>query len=215
MLRSLPLALSVLAYGAVFGVLARQTGIDLLNTGLMSALVFAGAAQFVALELWQTPPPIGAILLTTLAVNLRLILMAASIAHWLKAAGILPTLGSLAFLGDEQWALTVSENKKGNQDRAFLLGCSFTLYISWLSASLIGHRIGSSIGDPAVWGLDFAFTAVFVTLLIGLWHGREDALPWIVAAGVAIIVQVLVNGPWYILAGGLAGSLVGVWQSER
>src|SRR5712691_7227893 len=69
------IALSVFSYGLVFGVLAREAGLSVLESLLMSGLVFAGAAQFVVLGLWATPLPIGPIVLTTLIVNLRHLLM--------------------------------------------------------------------------------------------------------------------------------------------
>ena len=73
--KSLPMAVGVVPFGLVFGVMARQSGLDLSAAGLMSAAVFAGAAQFVALGLWHEPLPILTIALTTFLVNLRLVLM--------------------------------------------------------------------------------------------------------------------------------------------
>ena len=59
-------------------------------------------------------------------------------------------------------------------------------------------------------GLDFAFTAVFLALLAGMWKGRADLLLWAVAAVVAVAAHYWLAGQWYILLGGLAGSLAGV-----
>ena len=81
--RTVPLGVSAFAVGAVFGVLARQAGLGLPEALLMSALVFAGSAQFVALGLWATPLPVLAIVLTTLVVNLRHVLMGAALRSWL------------------------------------------------------------------------------------------------------------------------------------
>src|SRR4029453_8168670 len=81
--RTLPIGVSVLVYGTVFGGLAAQAGLSPLEAVLMSALVFAGGAQFIALELWQAPLPIVALVLTTLVVNLRFLLMGASLSGWL------------------------------------------------------------------------------------------------------------------------------------
>src|SRR5215470_13566054 len=78
----LPLALGAFTYGAVFGVLARQAGLSVLEALLMSGLVFAGASQFVALGLWTAPLPIVALISTTLIVNLRHVLMGAALRPW-------------------------------------------------------------------------------------------------------------------------------------
>jgi predicted branched-subunit amino acid permease len=59
------------------------------------------------------------------------------------------------------------------------------------------------------------FTAVFTALLVGLWKGKTDLLPWAVAAGVAVAAAQWLPGKWYILLGGLAGSLVGAWRDGR
>ena len=70
----LPVAISVAAYGLVWGVLARGAGLSLLEVVMMSGLVFAGSAQFVALDLWTATPsslPIGPLILAALIVNLR------------------------------------------------------------------------------------------------------------------------------------------------
>jgi len=79
--RSLPIALSVFTYGVSFGVLARQAGLSLVESCLMSSLVFAGASQFVALSLWHSPLLIATIIFTTLVVNLRHILMSAALSR--------------------------------------------------------------------------------------------------------------------------------------
>jgi 4-azaleucine resistance transporter AzlC len=206
---SLPLAISVAAYGVVFGVLARQAGLSLGEATLMSSLVVAGASQFLALELWLSPLPIVAIVLTTLVVNLRHLLMGAALRPWFAQLPPLSAYGSLFFMGDESWALTMRELIDGRTDAAFLVGSGATLNTAWIGSTIAGHLLGALVGDPTQWGLDFAFTAVFLALLVGLWQGKSDWLPWVVAAIVAVIAAQVLPGKWYILLGGLAGSLAG------
>ena len=78
-------ALSVAIYGVVFGVLARGKGLEPLDVLAMSALVFSGTAQFIALDLWLPPLPIGALALTSLVVSLRFLLICAS---WIGRAHV-------------------------------------------------------------------------------------------------------------------------------
>jgi predicted branched-subunit amino acid permease len=74
---------------------------------------------------------------------------------------------------------------------------------------------GSLAQNPARWGLDFAFTAVFLALLVGVWKGKSDLLPWGVAAIVAVAAAHWLPGKWYILLGGLVGSaLGGLWHAK-
>jgi len=209
---ALPVALGAGAFGIVFGVLARQTGLSLAEALLMSAIVFAGASQLVALGLWVTPLPVGALILTTLIVNLRHVLMGASLHPWLAKLPRGRVYASLFFMVDESWALTLGALTGGGGDGAFLLGSGLTLYAFWGAATAIGELAGGLVTDPTRWGLDFAFTAVFLALLVGLWRGKSDLLPWLVAAVVAVAAAQWLPGKWYILLGGLAGSLVGAFR---
>ncbi len=216
--QAVPIALAVFAYGLVFGVLARQAHLSLLEALLMSGAVFAGSAQFVALGLWSAPHlplPIAAIVAATLVVNLRLLLMGAALRPWFARLPPLAAYASVFFMADENWALTMADFARGGRDGAFLLGSGLTLFVAWLGATFAGSMLGGAIGDPTRLGLDFAFTAVFIALLAGLWRGKGDLLPWIVAAAVAIAGAHLLPGKWYILLGAVAGSLVGAWRYDR
>lgn len=207
--RSLPLALSVFAYGSVFGVLAQQAGLSLVEALLMSGLVFAGASQFVAVGLWATPLPVVTIIVATLIINLRHLLMSAALSPWLLRLPPAAAYGSLFFLNDESWALTMNELHAGKANGSFLLGSGLVMFVAWLAATVVGRFLGAAVSDPARWGLDFAFTAVFVALLVGQWKGKTDLVPWAVAGLVAVLAERWLGGTWYILLGGLAGSVVG------
>jgi 4-azaleucine resistance transporter AzlC len=207
--RTIPIAISALVYGLVFGILSRQVGINLIESLLMSSLVFAGSAQFIVLDLWKMPLPIETIILTTLIVNLRHLLMSASLSPWLSSQPRAAIYWSLFFMSDESWALTMNEFAKGGRNAAFLLGSGLTLFIAWLSATFIGQTVSNSLQDPSRFGLDFAFTAVFITMLVGLWKGKLDLLPWIVAGIIAVAAAHFLPGKWYILLGSLTGSFVG------
>ena len=100
-------------------------------------------------------------------------------------AGLSPrrAYGALFFLTDESWALSLRAFGSGGRDAAFFLGSGLTMTVAWIGGSVLGRAGGSWLTDPARWGLDFAFTAVFVALLVGSWRGRRDLLPWAVAAG--------------------------------
>ncbi len=211
----LPLGVSVFAYALVFGVLSAEAGLSPLEMALMSGLVFAGASQFVALELWTAPLPVVSLILTTLTVNLRLLLLGAALRPWFARLPKARAYGAAFFITDENWALTMKEFAAGGRDAAFLVGSGLVLFAAWLGGGLAGRAAGAALGDPARWGLDFAFTAVFVALLAGLWRGKGDLLPWGVAALTATLVERWLPGTWYVIAGGLAGSLAGAWRHAR
>ena len=208
----LPVVISVAADGLVWGVLARGAGLSLLEVIMMSGLVFAGSAQFVALNLWTATPatlPIGPLVIAALIINLRYLLLTATLRPLFPAGKVSGRAWLMFFVSDENWAITMLEMRKGGGTIAFLLGGGVLTYLCWMAATVIGHVLGSAIDDPARYGLDFAFTATFLGLLLGMWKSRADVLPWAVAALSAIIAAKLIEGSWYILIGGLVGSLAG------
>ena len=209
----LPIAISIAAYGVVWGVLARGAGVSLLEVMLMSGLVFAGSAQFVALDLWSVTPtslPIGPLVVAALIINLRYVLLTATLRPLFGTGQQLRGALTMFMVSDETWALTVGEMNKGKGGTVgFLVGAGIIAYTVWMASTVTGHVLGSAIDDPTKYGLDFAFTATFLALLLGMWKGKGDLVPWIVGALAAMVSARLVPGSWYILIGGLAGSFAG------
>ncbi|KKC34313.1 AzlC family ABC transporter permease [Devosia psychrophila] len=208
----IPVVISVAAYGVVWGVLARGAGVSLLEVIMMSGLVFAGSAQFVALDLWTTTPatlPIGPLILAALIINLRYLLLTATLRPLFRPGQQVKGALTMFIVSDETWAITLGAMAKGRGTAAFLLGGGVLAYTTWLATAVIGHTLGSAIDDPRSYGLDFAFTATFLVLLLGMWKGKGDVIPWLVAALAAIVTAKMIPGSWYILIGGMVGSLAG------
>ena len=212
MRRFAPLALSVFAYGMVFGVLARQAGLSLGAAAGMSAFVSAGSSQLVAIGMWQTPLPVVSIVFTTLVVNLRHVLMGAALRPYLGSISKARLFPMLHLMGDESWAMAMQEFEQGRRDLGFMLGCGLLGLTAWVGSTMAGHLAASAIPDPAEFGLDFAFTAVFLALLVGMWKGRSSLLPVAGAVVLSLLASQVLGGKWYIVVGGLAGSLLGAWQ---
>mgnify|MGYP001146853602 FL=1 len=206
----LPVAVSIAAYGVVWGVLAGQAGLSVLEVALMSGLVFAGASQFVALDMW-TPGalPVLSIIIAAGIINLRMLLMSATLRPLVGHLSLPRQLGAMFFVSDEQWAMTMAEVRKGKGSVAFLLGTGALSWFAWMGSTLCGRVLGAFIDDPTRYGLDFAFTATFLALLLGMWRGRGGLVPWIVGALAAILTSRLIEGNWYIIVGGLVGSFAG------
>jgi 4-azaleucine resistance transporter AzlC len=212
---ALPLGLSVVMYGSVFGVLARQAGMSFAEAFLMSALVFAGSAQFVVIGMWAAPLPVLSIVLTTLAINLRHLLMGATLRPRFARFTSRQSYGSMMVMTDENWALALSRFERGERDGAFLLGGGIVMHLSWVLATVLGYLAGSAISRPEAIGLDFAATIAFAGLLVLLFKGKRDLLPWGVAAVVAVSADRLLPGNWYIILGGMAGCLAGAARYGR
>jgi|HigsolmetaAR204D_1030405.scaffolds.fasta_scaffold07708_5 4-azaleucine resistance transporter AzlC len=213
--RTIPVGLGVSLFGIVFGLVAGQKGLSVLETGLMSALVFAGASQMLAMELWTSPVPVLTVAIAALVINLRYFMMNAALMPWLQPVGPLRAYGSLFFTADENWAVSVAEMRSGGRDAGFLLGSGLAIWTFWLTATLIGRTTGTIIADPERVGVDFVGTAVFTFLLVRMHQGKGDWLPWTVAGVTAVTAAEFLPGFWYLILGGLAGSIAGALRDVR
>ncbi len=210
-----PVLASMIPFALLIGFLARDAGLSTLEALLMSAMVFAGSAQLIALDLWSWPVPVASLALTAFIVNARHILMGAAIMP--HAAGWRPAHAypALFFLADEIWALSMARANAKPLQLAYYVALVAPFYLTWVTMTTLGHLMGAAIRDPARYGFDFAFTAIFLVILAGLWRGKGTLWPWLASAAVAVGVWHWVEGPWYILAGGVAGALVGAIQGAR
>jgi 4-azaleucine resistance transporter AzlC len=209
--RALPVAVCMVAFDLVFGVLSRDAGLSVGEVGLMSALVFTGSAQVVAIGLWATPIPVLPIIATTLLIGLRHILMGLTLQPWFSQLPAPRAYASYFLLTDESWGLTTVEfEQRHPADGAFLVGAGLVLFVSWVASTVIGRIVGAAVPDPKEWGLDFALVGVFIALLASLAKDRSVLLPWALAATVALVAERLLPGNWYVLLGAVAGAVPAV-----
>jgi 4-azaleucine resistance transporter AzlC len=209
-----PVALGVAGYGIAFGVLADRAGLSIAEVALMSATVLAGASQIIAVELWADPVPAATVVLAVFAVNLRYSLMGAALRPWFKHLSATRTYGSLFFMADENWALTMRDLTSGSRRGAFLLGSGLAIWLFWVASSVIGVAVGGVIDDPATFGLDFVLVATFVALAVELWDGTSTAVPWAVALVTALVTAQVLAGQWHVIAGGVAAAVVEVVRRD-
>ncbi len=205
----IPLSLGMIPFGLVVGVMAQSKGMTLFEALLMSATVFAGASQIFALEAWTHPAPIFGAALAVFIVNLRMALMGPALAPWLDHLRGLKVWGTLGLITDHAFAMSVTEIRRGSRDAAYLTGMSVLLWFIWVALTGIGHMMGSMARFPPEHPLFFGAPAAFITLLVPMWRGLADALPWVVAAVVAVGTSMVISGNWYVVTGALSGALVG------
>ena len=212
----LPVAISIASYGLVWGVLAGQAGLTPFEVLLMSGIVYAGSSQFVAIDMWSPASlPIASIVVATAVINLRMLLMTATLRPQFEHLPRWQAVLAMFLVSDEVWAMTMAERAKGGGGHAFMLGCGTLAWIGWVGSTLAGRMLGAIIDDPAAYGLDFAFTATFLALLLSMWKGRGDLVPWLAGGTIAIGVSMIVPGTWYIIAGGLGGSFIGALVQQQ
>jgi 4-azaleucine resistance transporter AzlC len=212
---TVPLGMGASTFGALFGFLADQQGLSAIEALLMSGLVFAGASQLVALELWSTNSSILLISLAAAFVNLRFMMMAAAMRPWLAGLSPAKAYGSLVLLVDMSFALSLSDMNKGGRDAAFFLGSSVLLWLVWVASTGFGFAFGHLLSDPEAWGLDFLVPACFISMTVPLYQQRRSLVPWSVAAGASCLAWQTLPGASYLLVGAVAGALTGALLDER
>jgi 4-azaleucine resistance transporter AzlC len=211
-----PVAISIASYGVVWGVLAGQAGLSPLEVLLMSGIVYAGSSQFVAIDMWSPVGlPMVSIVVATAVINLRMLLMTATLRPQFDGVPRWQAVLAMFLVSDEVWAMTMAEHAKGGGGPAFMLGCGTLAWIAWVASTLTGRLLGAVIDDPTTYGLDFAFAATFLALLLSMWKGRGDLVPWLAGGAIATGVSMIVPGTWYIIAGGLGGSFIGALLQHR
>ncbi|MBW6400790.1 AzlC family ABC transporter permease [Roseomonas sp. HJA6] len=213
----IPLVIGTFPFGLVVGVISGAKGLSLLETLVMSGVVFAGASQLLALELWTDPAPVLAASLAALVVNLRLAPMGAALAPWLDRLRGWKLWGTLATLVDHSYAFSIAEIRRGGRDAGYLLGVALILWMFWMVAVGLGHVLGAVVQLPPGHPLYFAAVATFCALLVPVWQGvRRDLLPWILAAAVSLGAwEIGLGAPWPLLAGALSGAALGAWMELR
>lgn len=200
-----PAAIAAIPIGLLFGGLAAGKGLSVAEVALMSALVCAGGAQFAILEVWTYPVPVGTIVAATLLINVRHVLMGASLAPKTGAFRLWQRLLTFYALVDETWAFGERRALTRPLTPAYFGAMGATLWLNWVTCSTLGAAAGSFLGDPAAIGADFAFTALFIGIVAALWRGPATAVPVVAAAVAGALVYRVVGTPWHVLGGAAAG----------
>jgi len=211
-----PLALSCAAYGLIYGIVARGVGWsvgDILVNGLV---VFAGASQLMALQMWSDPAPYLAIVVATVAINLRYSLVGASLRGVFADARPRDKILGMHFVADENWVVTVAAADRGEASPAYLLGGGLTVALWWVGSGVLGCLLGGQVPTPERWGLDFAFTAAFTVMAMSLRSDRRDVPVWSASIVGAILGDTFLGGAWFVIAGTTAGVAVRAlsWRAE-
>src|SRR5256884_3080319 len=167
LLTSAPIALAVFVFAVSFGVLAITARIPGWAAVLMSALVFAGSAQFAALGVLTAGGGIVTAMLTGGLLNLRYIATGIAVARSLPGGPLRRALlGQLVV--DESYAMAAGAGEPGRPDRRTLLVTGASLDTVWVLGTLIGTLLRPVLGNPRRLGLDAAHPALFTALPLPL-----------------------------------------------
>jgi 4-azaleucine resistance transporter AzlC len=208
--RVLPLIIAIAPFGLVYGAVAKNAGLTTAEILGFSALVYAGASQFVALEMVGLGSPVMAVAVTIFALNFRHVLYSASVGRNLTRFSPLQKAAAFFFLVDPVFGEAEVRAAKGQITKRFYFVYASILYLCWNLSSLAGAQFGSLIGDPTTLALDFILPVYFLTLMMDFRH-RRHFLPVALASGVAsLVLLVTVGPPWNVTLGALGGILYAV-----
>lgn len=208
--RALPIVLGYVPIGFAYGVLAGKSGMSDVNTLMMSLIVFAGSAQFIAVGLFASGTGPAAVILTTFVVNLRHMLMAASLAPYLSGWKK-RYLAFFAFeLTDETFALHSAAAGRLCDCRLEALSLNVTSQLSWLLGTILGIVASSLIGDVKPLGLDYALAAMFIGLLVGQCDSLVRIVTAIFAGLLATMLYLYGFHQFHIIIATILGATIGL-----
>lgn len=208
--KSISIGIGYAPVALTFGILSLQNGLTVWEAGLMSLLVFAGAAQFIAIQLIGQGATIWVIGLTTLVVNIRHILMSFSMIRFFPGIS-LPRLSLLAQgLTDESFVLNskLLEDIRTPEERSRVaLGVNVGAFLSWVIFTFIGAWLGNQM-NITFSGFNFALLALFIVLTIGIVN-RSNVFTYLLAGIIAIVLKMLIPGKAYLLLSVAIAATVG------
>jgi 4-azaleucine resistance transporter AzlC len=205
-----PMTVAYAPIALLWGTIAAGQGLSPFQAWFMSAAVYSGAAQFVSMDLLKNGTPLLLLVITIATVSLRHVLMSASVSRHVASIPRAKASMLLFWLTDEAWALIERRALERPISASYFFGVAFPLWPVWFCFSAIGAWLGNALGDTSRFGLDFAFSAMFIAVLAGFWKGPRTAMVLGVSAGVAIVAKLYLPGAWYIILGGVAGMLTAV-----
>lgn len=204
----IPFALAGGLLSLTFGVLAREVGFSAIGAIAMSAIVFAGSAQFAIVSILAAGGGAGAAIAAAALMNSRFLPMGIALApslpgNWLKRAAQGQTVV------DASWAM--ANRGDGRFDRHFLFGATSVQYLTWFSGTVIGALGGSALPDPEKLGLDAIYPAFFLALLIAELRDARSRGVALAGAVIALALVPVAPAGVPVLAASIA-ALAGLWR---
>lgn len=210
--QTIPLIIGAIPFGIIFGTLAQTSGLSFAAAVAMSACVFAGSSQFIALGLLGSGAPIGIIILTTWVVNLRHLLYSVGLVPYLKTLGQVWKAALAFWLTDETFMVAIQRYRQPDPSpykHWFQLGSALAMYSNWQLCTWLGLTLGQSIPNAANWGLDFAMVATFIGMTIPYLTTRPMVATVVASGATALLARSLPHQLGLIVAA-IVGILVGV-----
>jgi predicted branched-subunit amino acid permease len=174
---SLSVAFTVGLYGAAFGAAGVTAGFSILQTCLLSILLFSGASQFAVVGIMGAGGSAISAIATATLLGFRNALYGLQMAPILKVGGLKRVLAAQITIDESTAVATLQENDEDRKRGFYVTGIG--VYIFWNLFTYLGALGASAIGDPSVWGLDAAVPAAFCGLI---WPRLKNKTQFLVSA---------------------------------
>jgi len=216
-----PFMIVVGPFSVLFGVVATEAGLDLAQTMGFSVLVIAGASQFTAIQLMNENAPALVVLVTSLAVNLRMAMYSASLTPHLGQASLRARALVAYTMVDQTYASSMIEyenrpNTSLPEKLAFFFGGSAIIAPFWYVLTYVGARIGTSL--PPEFALDFAVPLTFIAIVAPMLRTLAHVSAAIVSVALSLTFAFLPYSTGIFVAGVaamLTGALVEIATEKR
>jgi len=213
----LPLLLGVAPFGMIYGILALKAGLPVSMAQAMSSVLFAGSAQFMAVQLLQNGTPLAIVALTAFVVNLRHALYSASMAPHVRHLSRSWKILLAYLLTDEAYAVAIGyydEETPGEYKHWYYLGAGFALWACWQLSTAAGIFLGAQV--PSSWSLDFALALTFIALVVPALKDKATASAALLAGAISVFAFGLPYKLGLLLAAlvGIGAGMLGeaVWR---
>ena len=220
-LDSSPFILVIIPFASLFGLVATEAGLSVVETLTFSIVVIAGAAQFTALQLMQEQAPTLVVIISSLAVNLRMAMYSAALTPYIGAAPLWQRALAAYLTVDQSYVVSVAEYERRPEmsialRMVYFFGVVTPIVPLWYGFTFIGAYLGAWFPDG--WALDFAIPITFLAMIAPMFR----TLAHVVAALVAVAVSLMAAGIPYslgLMVAGIVGMMAGaqaeLWQERK
>lgn len=213
-LAGIPIILGYLPVAMTFGVLAKQSGMTMLELIMMSVFVYAGASQFMGVNMIAVGAGAIEIITATFVLNFRHFVMSLSFMNRLREIGLRFRLPLSFLLTDETFAMASINTKEVEEKKGalFYLTILFTAYLSWILGTVFGGLLGEVIPDQLSQSMGIALYAMFIGLLVpSVKKELKIGFIAIIAMLINMICSQFMSDGWAIVLGTVLGGLSGVY----
>ncbi|SDX49607.1 4-azaleucine resistance probable transporter AzlC [Marininema mesophilum] len=213
-LAAIPIAVGYIPVAVTFGVIAQQSGVALIHSVLMSGLVFAGASQFMAINMIIAGTGALEIILASFILNFRMFVMSISLQDKFRSVPIFHRVMLSSGITDETFAVASLREEKS--DPFFYSGLFLTAYLSWVTGTILGGVMSNAIPATISESMSISLYAMFIGLLIpAVRRSWKLCLVALFGMGLNTIFSSFFSSGWAIVLATLGGGLLGIPFTRR